>query len=51
MELIEVINDYVATELLTSLELDFLEGKLLKGSQQSAEKKIVVIATKKYAIN
>ncbi len=28
MELTELIKDYVATELLSSIELDFLEGEL-----------------------
>ena len=37
MELIELIKDYVATELLSSIELDFLEGELWETTQHIAE--------------
>ena len=33
MELTELIRDYVATELLSSIELDFLEGELWETTQ------------------
>ena len=33
MELTELIKDYVATELLSSIELDFLEGELWETTQ------------------
>ena len=37
MELTELIKDYVATELLSSVELDFLEGELWETTQHIAE--------------
>ena len=37
MELTELIKDYVATELLSSIELDFLEGELWEITQHIAE--------------
>ena len=37
MELTELIKDYVATELLSSIELDFLEGELWETTQHIAE--------------
>ncbi len=36
MELTELIKDYVTTELLSSIELDFLEGELWETSQHIA---------------
>ena len=37
MELTELIKDYVATELLSSIELDFLEGELWETTQHISE--------------
>ena len=37
MELTELIKDYVATELLSSIELDFLEAELWETTQHIAE--------------
>ena len=37
MELTELIKDYAATELLSSIELDFLEGELWETTQHIAE--------------
>ena len=37
MELTELIKDYVATELLSSIEIDFLEGELWETTQHIAE--------------
>ena len=37
MELTELIKDYVSTELLSSIELDFLEGELWETTQHIAE--------------
>ena len=37
MELTELIKDYVATELLSNIELDFLEGELWETTQHIAE--------------
>ena len=37
MELTELIKDYVTTELLSSIELDFLEGELWETTQHIAE--------------
>ena len=37
MELTELIKDYVATELLSSIELDFLEGELWESTQHIEE--------------
>ena len=37
MELTELIKDYVATELLSSIELDFLEGELWETTQHIEE--------------
>ena len=47
MELTELIKDYVATELLSSIELDFLEGELWETTQHIAEINTVFIAPKK----
>ena len=37
MELTELIKDYAATELLSGIELDFLEGELWETTQHIAE--------------
>ena len=37
MELTELIKDYVSTELLSIIELDFLEGELWETTQHIAE--------------
>ena len=37
MELTELIKDYVATEILSSMELDFLEGELWETIQYISE--------------
>ena len=37
MELTELIKDYVTTELLSSIELDYLEGELWETTQHIAE--------------
>ena len=46
MELTELIKDYVATELLSSIELDFLEGELWETTQHIAEINTVFKAQK-----
>ena len=46
MELTELIKDYVATELLSSIELDFLEGELWETTQHIAEINTVFKAPK-----
>ena len=46
MELTELIKDYVATELLSSIELDFLEGELWETAQHIAEINTVFKAPK-----
>ena len=46
MELTELIKDYVATELLSSIELDFLEGELWETTQHIAEINTVIKAPK-----
>ena len=47
MELTELIKDYVATELLSSIELDFLEGELWETTQHIAEINTIFKAPKK----
>ena len=37
MELTELVKDYVVTELLSSIELDFLEGELWEATQYISE--------------
>ena len=37
MELTELVKDYVVTELLSSVELDFLEGELWETTQHISE--------------
>ena len=46
MELTELIKDYAATELLSGIELDFLEGELWETTQHIAEINIVFKAPK-----
>jgi len=46
VELTELIKDYVATELLSSIEIDFLEGELWKTTQHIAEINTVIKAPK-----
>ena len=46
MELTELIKDYVATELLSSIEIDFLEGELWEPTQHIAEINTVIKAPK-----
>ena len=46
MELTELIKDYLATELLSSVELDFLEGELWETTQHIAELNTVTLAPK-----
>ena len=48
MELTELIKDYVATELLSNIEIDFLEGELWETTQHIAEINTVIKAPKKY---
>ena len=47
MELTELIKDYVATELLSRFELDFLEGELWETKQNIAEINTFIKAPKK----
>ena len=46
MELTELIKDYIATELLSSIELDFLETELWETTQHIAEINTVFEAPK-----
>ena len=46
MELTELIKDYFATELLSGIELDFLEGELWETTQNIAEINTVFKAPK-----
>ena len=46
MELTELIKDYVSTELLSSIELDFLEGELWETTQHIAELNTLTLAPK-----
>ena len=46
MELTELIRDYVATELLSSIELDFLEGELWETIQHISEINTLTAAPK-----
>ena len=46
MELTELIKDYLATELLSNIELDFLEGELWETTQHIAEINTVFKAPK-----
>ena len=44
MELTELIKDYVVTELLSSIELDFLEGELWEITQHISEINTLTLA-------
>ena len=44
MELTELIKDYVTAELLSNIELDFLEGELWETTQHIAEIDTVIKA-------
>ena len=46
MELTELIKDYVATELLSNIELDFLEAELWETIQHISEINSLTIAPK-----
>ena len=46
MELTELIKDYLATELLSNIELDFLEGELWETTQHISEINTVIKAPK-----
>ena len=46
MEFTELIKDYVATVLLSSTELDFLEGELWETTQHIAEINTIIKAPK-----
>ena len=46
MELTELIRDYVSTELLSSIEIDFLEGELWESIEHIAEINTVIKAPK-----
>tara|TARA_B100000941_G_scaffold271167_1_gene229695 strand:- start:159 stop:449 length:291 start_codon:yes stop_codon:yes gene_type:complete len=46
VELTELIKDFVATELLSSIELDFLEADLWETNQHIAEINTVIKAPK-----
>ena len=44
MELTELVKDYVVTELLSSIELDFLEGELWEITQHISEINTLTLA-------
>ena len=46
MELTELIKDYIATELLSNIELDFLEGELWESIQHISEINTLTMAPK-----
>ncbi len=46
MELTELIKDYVATELLSNIELDFLEGELWETIEHISEINSLTLAPK-----
>ena len=46
MEVTELIKDYVVTELLSGIELDFLEGELWETTQHISEINTLTIAPK-----
>ena len=50
MELTELIKDYVATELLSNIELDFLEGELWETIQHISEINTLTMAPKDVCI-
>ena len=47
MELTELIEDYIKTEILSSVELDFLEGELWEILQHIEEINTLILAPKK----
>ena len=47
MELTELVKDYVVTELLSNIELDFLEGELWETTQHISEINSLIMAPKK----
>ena len=46
MELTELIEDFIVTELLSSTELDFLEGELWEITQHISERNLLRVAPK-----
>ena len=46
MELTELVKDFVVTELLSSIELDFLEGELWEATQHISEINSLIMAPK-----
>ena len=44
MEITELIKDYVVTELLSSIELDFLEGELWETTEHISEINTLTVA-------
>ena len=46
MELTELIKDYIVTELLSNIELDFLEGELWETTQHISEINTLSMAPK-----
>jgi len=50
VELTELIKDYVTTELLSSIELDFLEGELWETTQHISEINTVIKAPKNICV-
>ena len=50
MELTDLIKDYVATELLSNIELDFLEGELWETTQHIAEINTIFTAPKNICV-
>ena len=46
MELTELVKDYVVTELLSNIELDFLEAELWETTQHISEINFLTIAPK-----
>ena len=47
MELTELVKDFVVTELLSNIELDFLEGELWETTQHISEINSLTMAPKK----
>ena len=47
MELTELVKDYVVTELLSNIELDFLEAELWETTQHISEINSLTMAPKK----
>ena len=46
MELTELVEDYIVTKLLSSVELDFLEGELWEATQHISELNSLISAPK-----